>query len=40
MSGNCSSVTWQKEAEPTAFPVYLSKMHYQTFYGGKYLNQV
>lgn len=39
ISGNCSSVMWQKEAEPLAFPVYLNKMHYQTFYGGKYLNQ-
>uniref|UniRef100_A0A8C1YWN6 N-acetylglucosamine-6-sulfatase n=1 Tax=Cyprinus carpio TaxID=7962 RepID=A0A8C1YWN6_CYPCA len=39
ISGNCSSTTWQKEAEPFAFPVYLSKLRYQTFYGGKYLNQ-
>uniref|UniRef100_A0A671LUM2 N-acetylglucosamine-6-sulfatase n=1 Tax=Sinocyclocheilus anshuiensis TaxID=1608454 RepID=A0A671LUM2_9TELE len=39
ISGNCSSTAWQKEAEPFAFPVYLNKMSYQTFYGGKYLNQ-
>uniref|UniRef100_A0A9J7YUB4 N-acetylglucosamine-6-sulfatase n=1 Tax=Cyprinus carpio carpio TaxID=630221 RepID=A0A9J7YUB4_CYPCA len=39
ISGNCSSTTWQKEAEPFAFPVYLNKLRYQTFYGGKYLNQ-
>uniref|UniRef100_A0A8C2K563 N-acetylglucosamine-6-sulfatase n=1 Tax=Cyprinus carpio TaxID=7962 RepID=A0A8C2K563_CYPCA len=40
ISGNCSSTTWQKEAEPFAFPVYLNKLRYQTFYSGKYLNQV
>uniref|UniRef100_A0A673KT16 N-acetylglucosamine-6-sulfatase n=1 Tax=Sinocyclocheilus rhinocerous TaxID=307959 RepID=A0A673KT16_9TELE len=39
ISGNCSSTAWQKEAEPFAFQVYLNKMSYQTFYGGKYLNQ-
>ncbi|XP_016092522.1 N-acetylglucosamine-6-sulfatase-like [Sinocyclocheilus grahami] len=39
ISGNCSGTAWQKEAEPFAFPVYLNKMRYQTFYGGKYLNQ-
>ncbi|XP_030624182.1 glucosamine (N-acetyl)-6-sulfatase (Sanfilippo disease IIID), b [Chanos chanos] len=39
LSGNCSSPAWQKAHEPLAFPVYLSKQNYQTFYGGKYLNQ-
>uniref|UniRef100_A0A674DVI9 N-acetylglucosamine-6-sulfatase n=1 Tax=Salmo trutta TaxID=8032 RepID=A0A674DVI9_SALTR len=40
LDGNCSSPLWQKGPETTAFPVYLSKQHYQTFYAGKYLNQV
>uniref|UniRef100_A0A8K9XJ90 N-acetylglucosamine-6-sulfatase n=1 Tax=Oncorhynchus mykiss TaxID=8022 RepID=A0A8K9XJ90_ONCMY len=39
LDGNCSSPLWQKGPETTAFPVYLSKQHYQTFYAGKYLNQ-
>ncbi|CDQ84141.1 unnamed protein product [Oncorhynchus mykiss] len=40
LDGNCSSPLWQKGPETTAFPVYLSKQHYQTFYAGKYLNQL
>ncbi|XP_035391424.1 glucosamine (N-acetyl)-6-sulfatase (Sanfilippo disease IIID), b isoform X2 [Electrophorus electricus] len=39
LSGNCSSKAWQAGPETQAFPVYLSKQLYQTFYGGKYLNQ-
>ncbi|XP_066570395.1 glucosamine (N-acetyl)-6-sulfatase (Sanfilippo disease IIID), b [Amia ocellicauda] len=39
LSGNCSSPAWQREQETQAFPVYLHKLNYQTFYAGKYLNQ-
>ncbi|XP_023194227.1 N-acetylglucosamine-6-sulfatase-like [Xiphophorus maculatus] len=39
LSGNCSSAQWQKGPEAEAFPVYLGKQKYQTFFGGKYLNQ-
>ncbi|XP_054468250.1 glucosamine (N-acetyl)-6-sulfatase (Sanfilippo disease IIID), b [Anoplopoma fimbria] len=39
VSGNCSSPQWQSGPEASAFPVYLSKQKYQTFYAGKYLNQ-
>uniref|UniRef100_A0A8B9RCU4 N-acetylglucosamine-6-sulfatase n=1 Tax=Astyanax mexicanus TaxID=7994 RepID=A0A8B9RCU4_ASTMX len=39
LSGNCSSKAWQSNQESRAFPVYLSKLFYQTFFGGKYLNQ-
>ncbi|XP_061117331.1 N-acetylglucosamine-6-sulfatase-like isoform X1 [Conger conger] len=39
LTGNCSSPAWQKGPETLAFPVYLNKQFYQTFYGGKYLNQ-
>ncbi|XP_043940233.1 N-acetylglucosamine-6-sulfatase [Protopterus annectens] len=37
--GNCSSNSWQKIEEPQAFPVYLKKAGYNTFFAGKYLNQ-
>ncbi|XP_073180940.1 N-acetylglucosamine-6-sulfatase-like isoform X2 [Lepidochelys kempii] len=40
LEGNCSSLAWQKNQEPLAFPVYLQRQGYQTFYAGKYLNQV
>lgn len=40
LSGNCSSPQWQKGPESEAFPIYLSKQKYQTFFAGKYLNQV
>lgn len=40
LSGNCSSPQWQKGPESQAFPVFLSKLEYQTFFAGKYLNQV
>ncbi|XP_060937624.1 glucosamine (N-acetyl)-6-sulfatase (Sanfilippo disease IIID), b [Limanda limanda] len=39
LTGNCSSPQWQKGPESEAFPVYLSKQKYQTFFAGKYLNQ-
>lgn len=38
--GNCSSPQWQKGPESQAFPVFLNKIRYQTFFAGKYLNQV
>ncbi|KAG8141234.1 hypothetical protein E2320_006878 [Naja naja] len=40
LEGNCSNTAWQKFQEPLSFPVYLQKQGYQTFYAGKYLNQV
>lgn len=40
LSGNCSSALWQTGPESEAFPVFLSKQKYQTFFAGKYLNQV
>lgn len=40
LSGNCSSTEWQKGPETATFPLYLSKQKYQTFFAGKYLNQV
>nr|XP_023682153.1 N-acetylglucosamine-6-sulfatase-like [Paramormyrops kingsleyae] len=40
LGGNCSSPAWQQGPEMTAFPVFLGKQLYQTFYAGKYLNQV
>lgn len=40
LSGNCSSPQWQKGPETQAFPVFLNKLKYQTFFAGKYLNQV
>ncbi|XP_041815856.1 glucosamine (N-acetyl)-6-sulfatase (Sanfilippo disease IIID), b [Chelmon rostratus] len=39
LSGNCSSALWQTGPESEAFPVFLSKQKYQTFFAGKYLNQ-
>lgn len=39
LSGNCSSLFWQKTLEPTLFPVQLQKNGYKTFFAGKYLNQ-
>lgn len=40
LNGNCSSRQWQKGPEAEAFPTYLNKLKYQTFFSGKYLNQV
>ncbi|XP_077398663.1 glucosamine (N-acetyl)-6-sulfatase (Sanfilippo disease IIID), b [Vanacampus margaritifer] len=39
LAGNCSSAAWQSRGESDAFPVFLSKGGYQTFFAGKYLNQ-
>ncbi|TKS85036.1 Calcium/calmodulin-dependent protein kinase type II subunit beta [Collichthys lucidus] len=40
LSGNCSSPLWQKGPESEAFPTFLFKQKYQTFFAGKYLNQI
>lgn len=39
VSGNCSSESWHKGPESAAFPIFLNKQKYQTFFAGKYLNQ-
>ncbi|XP_048242352.1 N-acetylglucosamine-6-sulfatase-like isoform X1 [Haliotis rufescens] len=39
VSGGCSSPEWQQMNEVAAFPVYLKKQGYSTFFAGKYLNQ-
>ena len=40
LTGNCSSPAWQNNSETKAFPVYLKKLGYTTFFAGKYLNEV
>lgn len=41
LEGNCSSKAWQKSEEAYTFPALLQKhAGYQTFFAGKYLNQV
>lgn len=41
ISGNCSSLNWQKNQEPFTIPAILKEFaNYTTFYAGKYLNQV
>ncbi|XP_045075496.1 N-acetylglucosamine-6-sulfatase-like [Coregonus clupeaformis] len=41
LEGNCSSPAWQKTQEPQTFPALLQAYAgYQTFFAGKYLNQV
>lgn len=40
MSGGCYSDHWRKQIEPATFPAQLKANGYQTFYAGKYLNQV
>ena len=41
LEGNCSSTAWQKSQEPQTFPALLHNLGgYQTFFAGKYLNQV
>ncbi|KAF2885334.1 hypothetical protein ILUMI_20803 [Ignelater luminosus] len=39
LSGNCSSVNWQKNLEPYTFTTYLKNNGFYTFYAGKYLNE-
>lgn len=40
LSGNCSSINWQKNHEPYTFSSYLKDNGFYTFYAGKYLNEV
>lgn len=41
IEGNCSSKAWQKSEEGHTFPALLKAFaDYQTFFAGKYLNQV
>lgn len=41
LEGNCSSKAWQKSEEAQTFPALLQRYgDYQTFFAGKYLNQV
>lgn len=41
LEGNCSSKAWQKSEEASTFPALLkAQAGYQTFFAGKYLNQV
>ncbi len=40
VDGNCSSPLWQKHSETHAFAPYLKQEGYNTFFAGKYLNQV
>ncbi|XP_024083872.1 N-acetylglucosamine-6-sulfatase-like isoform X2 [Cimex lectularius] len=39
LDGNCSSKEWQTHFEGNTFATYLKEIGYNTFYGGKYLNQ-
>lgn len=40
ISGNCSSIQWQKDQEPNSFVSLLkARRNYKTFFAGKYLNQ-
>uniref|UniRef100_H2YLW8 Sulfatase N-terminal domain-containing protein n=1 Tax=Ciona savignyi TaxID=51511 RepID=H2YLW8_CIOSA len=39
ISGNCSSLHWQKIHEKQTFAVAAKQANYRTFFGGKYLNQ-
>ncbi|KAH8385796.1 hypothetical protein KR093_006033, partial [Drosophila rubida] len=39
LNGGCNGQLWREQFEPQALPVLLQKNNYQTFFGGKYLNQ-
>ncbi|OWF54742.1 N-acetylglucosamine-6-sulfatase-like isoform X2 [Mizuhopecten yessoensis] len=39
LEGNCSSPAWQQTQEVRAFPTYLHRKGYTTFFAGKYLNR-
>lgn len=40
ISGGCASSKWRNELEPNSLAPFLKQSGYQTFYAGKYLNQV
>jgi len=40
ISGNCSSLFWQKNVEIDTFAVHAQAAKYKTYFAGKYLNQV
>lgn len=39
-SGGCYGERWRQQVENRTFPVHFLENGYNTFYGGKYLNQV
>lgn len=40
IDGGCNSKKWQNKFETKTFATYLQSAGYNTFYAGKYLNQV
>lgn len=40
VQGGCNSKKWQTNMENNTFAVHLNNQGYNTFYAGKYLNQV
>lgn len=40
VSGGCYGTNWKQNVEQHALPVQLKQKGYQTFYAGKYLNEV